>query len=219
MARQGRLHSAPFHVENSRYKYAVEHETSDYIPQQVRVTCECLNSKKCTLWNSGFSSCLEFKCRKLNKGMARDASCDACAFCYGGHCYHTMFPKGKNSKVEAEAHYCCYFTSMADNKARFEFIRNRCERIAYTRMIGDLKKRETGKRKYIEKARHEIDSMRCNSRDIDVQLKSIAAKEAEVAEIRREANAAIEHLNLIGGELHRLDEKEPRPTSGAGRKR
>ena len=114
MSRQGRMHGSPFHVETSRYKYAVEHEVEPYPFSKQRPNCTYYinTNHSCSLWNSGFSQCNSHKCPYLRDGLRRHGTCLECAFFYNEVCYNNHKPT-KTTVSEAEAAFCCILRSPA----------------------------------------------------------------------------------------------------------
>ena len=88
MARQGKMHSSPFHIESQQYMYAVEHEVEPQHNTKVIPDCEYVDSTKnmCRKWNSGTQKCESYKCMFMNKELRRQATCKVCAYHYKGLC-------------------------------------------------------------------------------------------------------------------------------------
>ncbi len=108
MSRQGKLHSSPFHVESSRYIFAVEKENSGYEPKNEDTTCEYRHGSVCRLWNSGYKTCASFKCRYHRESLRRSFTCDDCGFIYNSKCRHSK-TINKKKIPKATGSYCCFF--------------------------------------------------------------------------------------------------------------
>lgn len=77
--RQGKMANAPFHVENWKYIYSVEHDDNTYT-NGINGKCEYLDirTKKCKLWNSEYSYCAMFKCAYHNPKYRIERQCSSC---------------------------------------------------------------------------------------------------------------------------------------------
>ena len=90
MARQGKMHSSPFHVETVNYKEAIEH--FDYEAASTDHCVYCKNDFKCQNVNSDYytQQCQYFKCKSSVQRIIPDAFSS-----YPGKIYDPLTPQKK----------------------------------------------------------------------------------------------------------------------------
>jgi len=201
VARQGKFHSSPFHIENWAYKYAVEHENGDFaVPHEV-IQCENrVNSTNgCKLWNSGLQTCMPHKCPVLN-GVQCSRECGQCAYYYS-ECKHPKRPiRGKI--IGTEASYCAFYIGQ-DDKKRFQAIRRTIIRLDYTNELDTLKKRLKKRAKYIRECEKEL--LTCDMQSSDyLYLKDKIVEKQRINKNAEQRIAFLEkQLAKMGGPLNK----------------
>lgn len=203
MSRQGKMHSSPFHVESSQYKYAIEHENEGYSVCSERVECDSLNGKTkyCKLWNIGCISCISWKCAYYNASLRRNASCNECAFYYSKKCFHPKRPLNCKMNIK-DGQYCCFYYEIGKNKNRYFFIKNCCERIMLTKLVKDCKNKIESKNLYIRQAEEELHSQKISSDTKAYLSDKICAKADERARAEILLEKYLSRLSSIGGSLN-----------------
>lgn len=109
-SRKGKLTGSPYHVENIRYKYAVERGEATTVTLKSYSDCRYYESltKRCLLWNSGYKFCTGFECKYFYDRLRQPFSCVNCAFrnTYAGK---LKCRKKEVNINEIEASYCVFF--------------------------------------------------------------------------------------------------------------
>lgn len=204
MARQGKMHSSPFHVENQFYKYAVEHDGVDNIKSD-NPKCEYWTpgSGVCKKWNvANGKLCKHFVCRFYKTETRRKNVCAQCAFCYNLKCKH---PKRPPKEPETnDASFCYYFLGKKDDEKKFVYIRTCLERIALTEEKKRLRSGVKSKNKYIRKAKEALQLIEPGSELYKQCIAKINAKEADAQKQTEEMLSISKRLVQLGGELDAL---------------
>ena len=204
MARQGRMHSSPFHVESPQYKYAIEHENKGYPTYSETVSCDQLHlkTKCCRLWNAKQCGrrCLHYKCAYHDTTIQRDAACVGCAFFYNKRCFHFKCPF--TTKVDVNSgRYCSFYLSAEEDRQKYQFIQICCERIMLTRLVKECKKKLKSKNLAIGTARREIQNPNLSKDDKLYLSKKIHTRRKERNQIVTSLKQYSTRLPTIGGEL------------------
>ena len=204
MARQGKMHGSPFHVENQFYKYAVEHDGVDNIKSE-HPNCEYWTpgSSVCKKWNvANGKLCKHFVCRFYKTETRRKNICAQCAFCYNLKCKH---PKRPPKEPETnDASFCYYFLGKKDDEKKFNYIRTCLERIALTEEKRNLHSSINSKYKYIRKAKAALKLTEPNSETYKQYISKIKAKEVDAQKQTEELASVNKRLLQLGGELDEL---------------
>lgn len=209
MARQGKMHSSPFHVESSMYKYAIEHENDDCQPVQEIVKCDYrYASHNCRLWNSGHSKCYAYKCLYHQKNLRRNkATCAMCAHYFDRKCLHEKKPMHEDLHTNI-ATYCGFYICEADDKSKYYQITRYERRIYLTEKLDEQKKLITKRKKQIKDAEKEISKVAPDSADyrylkgkIENRCKLLLHAEMQFAQIQT-------MLDQLGGELRKNKKKK-----------
>jgi len=156
MTRQGKMHSSPFHVETSSYKYAIEHENDGYLVTQAPVKCPHLlrSTNACSLWNSGYEKCMAFKCPYIGGTEQRNTSCQKCAFFYQKKCCNPMRPFRSHPDTK-DASFCCFFVG-EENEEQYLKIKKYILRIMYTAEYNQLQQKLCIHQKSIRRCEREL---------------------------------------------------------------
>ena len=158
MARQGKMHSSPFHVESRQYKYAIEHEVDTrLLKEEILPTCSFLDKTtlRCSKWNSGYSKCQGHHCAVVEKKFGRNATCDSCGFFFDSVCYRQLKPLNKESTSQ-DAGFCCYYLSVEQNEKQFRYVRNSCYQYSLSMDIRALKSQVEMKKRSITNLQERI---------------------------------------------------------------
>lgn len=202
MARQGKMHSSPFHVESAQYKYAIEHENEGYPIRSEIIDCDALNikTKHCTLWNTGHRRCVSYKCIYFNTNLRRATDCTTCAFYFEKRCFHPNCPSS-NHVDKGVAQYCCFYYGIGKNRNGYFHIKNGCERITLTRLVKDCKRKIKSKNLYIKQAEEELCSPKISNDTRTYLINKIGAKADERAQVQALLEKYLSRLSSIGGPL------------------
>ena len=205
MARQGKLHSSPFHVETVQYMYAIEHENeSEYVPSSEPV-CAFHNrvKRRCEKWNSGYPQCESHRCRYLNSSTRRHAVCSDCAFCYCDKCFHQKAPVNLSPEPE-EGSFCYFFCSEHKQPNKFRYVRKNCERLVISQKMKACRTAIKSKKKYIKQADRELDQ-ETTPKDTREYLQAKCSRFNEEIAVLTEQLARLEtRVNKLGGYITRL---------------
>lgn len=208
MARQGKMHGSPFHVENQFYKYAVEHDGVDKIKSE-HPNCEYWTpgSSVCKKWNvANGKLCKHFVCRFYKTETRRKNICAQCAFCYNLNCKH---PKRPPKEPETDdASFCYYFFGKKDDEKKFNYIRTCLERISLTEEKHYIERSISKKNKYIRQATKALQDVKQGSELHKFYTDKIKAKNADAQKQAEELSKIIKRLEQLGGELDKLPTKK-----------
>lgn len=155
MSRQGKMHSCPFHIESSKYKYAIEHE----VPVDTKEYIDCPYISKgqnvCTKWNSGYNACMSHKCKEFK--LKKQVSCSLCAYIFQKRCLHPRNPN-KNTNNPKEGQFCCYCITEADNPLVYQKIHQQIILNDINRRIKKLERAIRKKQQYLRSEYHKLSS-------------------------------------------------------------
>lgn len=204
MARQGKMHSSPFHVETPMYKYAIEHENDNFQPAHEAIKCDQLYSgHNCRLWNSGLSKCAAFKCLYHQKGLQRaNANCSLCAHYYDKKCLHEKKPICEDLDKGAAA-YCCFYICEVDNKSKYYQIARYERRMYLTEQLDEQKNLITKRRRQIKKAEKEMRKTTPDSTEYRYWKENIENRNKYLLQAEKEFIQIQTMLDKIGGELRK----------------
>lgn len=209
MARQGKMHSSPFHVESPMYKYAIEHENDNCQPTQEAIKCDHLYSAhNCRLWNSGLSKCYAFKCRYHQKNLRRSkATCAMCAHYYDKKCLHEKKPMHEALHTNT-ATYCGFYFCEADDKSKYYQIARYERRKYLTEQLDEQKKLITKRRKQIKEAEKEMSKVAVDSADYRYLKGKIENRSKYLLQAETQFVQVQTMLDQIGGELRKPKKKK-----------
>ena len=209
MARQGKMHSSPFHVESSMYKYAIEHENDDCQPVQEVVKCDYrYAAHNCRLWNSGCSKCYAFKCLYHQKNLRRSkATCAMCAYYFDRKCLHEKKPMHEDLHTNT-ATYCGFYICEADNKSKYYQIARYERRIYLTAKLDEQKKLIAKRRKQIKEAEKEMGKVAPDSADYRFLKRKIENRGEYLLQAEKQFANIQTMLDQIGGELRKNKKKK-----------
>lgn len=198
MARQGKMHSSPFHIESQQYMYAVEHEVEPQHNTKVIPDCEYIDSTKsmCRKWNSGTQKCESYKCPFIHEDLRRQASCKACAYHYKGLCY-----RPDNAKQQAdglEATHCFFFYPKDKNPERYNYIKNYCARFYYTQQVKSHEKQLKSRERSIKECNKELALNSISESDRRYLENKIVRKTQEISVLEIELHERICALDKLG---------------------
>lgn len=216
MARQGKLHSSPFHVESPRYILAVEKENADYQLKQEIPDCSHydLSRKLCRLWNSGNKLCAPYKCRYNNETAQRSASCEDCAFYYEQYCYHVKGPK-KDKVALSSARHCCFYVDEEGDKEKYWSIQNGLRSRSVQQQYDNLKSSIKRWEKLIADLQEKKRSPTISLKDKSYYENKIYDREQRI----RNANEQLEVLrNTYGIQDAQSDRSKPQSISHSRKK-
>lgn len=198
MARQGKMHSSPFHIESQQYMYAVEHEVEPQHNTKVIPDCEYVDSTKnmCRKWNSGTQKCESYKCMFMNKELRRQATCKVCAYHYKGLCYRPDNAKQQEDGLEAT--HCFFFYPKDKNPERYSYIKNYCARFYYTQQVKSHEKQIKSREKSIKECNKELALYTVSEADRSYLEKKIVRKTQEISELEKELRGLTDTLNKLG---------------------
>ena len=206
MARQGKLHSSPFHIETASYMYAIEHENDGYAIKREATECAYVDKSKtrCSLWNSGFGKCFAFKCPYKQSELQRsNAKCGVCAFFYNGKCKQPLNPQ-PNTEHKDEARYCKYFLSEQEQKERYWAVRKSFYQIMLTRELDGYERRIKAWQRYIKKAKKEIARYEVGTDDYVYLNNKISDRDQLIAQAVLRIVDLKSKLQRLGGPLREL---------------
>lgn len=187
MARQGKMHSSPFHVESPRYKYAIEHEVTPIKEQPIK--CPYLNAPAnvCLLWNSGLKRCFPYKC-KYNKKDGKPSCCTSCAYCIEDTCFHAKKQKHENNPMAAT--YCAYYLSKETDFDQYKAIQSRLNGERKKQEIAHIEKSIQSTFKYIRYAQQQLQSQELDEEAIDFYKEKIANKRTQIEYLNEQLRLA-----------------------------
>lgn len=204
MARQGKLHSSPFHIESRQYKYAIEHEVEPFPVRPTYADCPYLDRNRlCSLWNSGNLTCNGHKCAFAKNGLRRSCSCEKCAFFFMGSCFEAHKPL-RDTVVGSEAEYCTYFIGEEDDPKRYRKIQFLCKRYYFTSLVKSIERQIQSKDKYVAQAKAALISRKKSEETVRFYTEKIASKEEERKQLTEHLKAYKKKLISIGGKLDSL---------------
>lgn len=204
MARQGKMHSSPFHVESPMYKYAVEHENDAYQLQEEVTKCDHLYcAQNCRLWNSGHAKCYAFKCLYHQKNLRRSkATCAMCAHYFDKKCLHEKKPMRESLHTNT-ATYCGFYLCEADNKSKYYQTARQERRLYLTAQLDEQKKLITKRRKQIKEAEKEIRKAAPGSAEHRYLNAKIENRSQFLLQAEQRFSQIQTMLDQIGGELRK----------------
>lgn len=204
MARQGKMHGSPFHVENQFYKYAVEHDGVDNVKAD-NPKCEYWTpgSSVCKKWNvANGKLCKHFVCRYYRAETRRKNICAQCAFCYNLKCKHPTRPPKEPDTDDAS--FCYFYIGRKDDEKKFTYIRTCLERIALTEEKNYLTQSIRKKNKYIRQATKSLQDAEKDSELHKFYTDKIKAKLVDIQKQSDELMIIKDKLEQLGGDLDKL---------------
>lgn len=197
---QGKLHSSPFHIETSNYKYAIEHESDEYKRGTFLINCQYLvpSTNHCTLWNSGRSkSCAQFGCNYLTQHEhLKPLSCIPCAYCFENRCFSPKRPQDFPIQL-SEASYCCYFLKEKTDTELFQRIRKYCKRLYYTEQLIACQNEISAIKNEIQVKQLNIDI----SRNTTSESRLEHQETSKLTALTEKLHQLTTQLNMLGGKL------------------
>lgn len=209
MARQGKMHSSPFHIETASYKYAIEHESDDCVSRSSAIDCKhIVSNHNCNLWNSGFTKCMSFKCRHYQKIMQRvDARCSLCAFYFEKNCHHPHKPLKDKAKGDA-ALYCCFYICETEKSTKYHRIASD-EHRHYLKVQLDIQRKVVARRqKQISDAEKEMLKLDPSSTEYAYLQTKIATRKKALQQAETTVEQIRSKLERLGGELREQPSKK-----------
>ena len=209
MARQGKMHSSPFHVETPMYKYAIEHENDNCQPAQEVINCDQLYAThNCRLWNSGLSKCYAFKCLYHQKNLRRSkATCSMCAYYYDKKCLHEKKPMRESLHTNT-ATYCGFYLCKENDKSQYYQVARHTRRLYLTAQLDEQKTLITKRRKQTKEAEKEMSKVAPDSADYRFLKGKIENRSQYLLQAEKKFIEIQTMLDQIGGELRKQKKKQ-----------